>query len=107
MLIGIGVAPIGAWQSLDHDDFGLIQSKIMNVIDSNSLERDAGGKPVPTFPHPALALTVSTNEPIIRSSIRGANVSQQSRGLGAACCTIEPGLRDELNGGERHGQVSL
>ncbi len=39
---------------LDHDDFGLNQSKIMNVIDSNNLERDAGGKPVPTFPHPAL-----------------------------------------------------
>jgi hypothetical protein len=39
---------------LDHDDFGLIQSKIMNVIDSKDLERDAGGKPVPTFPHPAL-----------------------------------------------------
>jgi hypothetical protein len=39
---------------LDHDDFGLIQSKIMNVIDSKSLERDAGGKPVSTFPHPAL-----------------------------------------------------
>ncbi len=40
--------------TLDHDDFGLNQSKIMNVIDSNNLERDAGGKPVPTFPHPAL-----------------------------------------------------
>jgi hypothetical protein len=26
----------------------------MNMIDSNKLERDAGGKPVPTFPHPAL-----------------------------------------------------
>jgi hypothetical protein len=26
----------------------------MNVIDSMSLERDAGGKPVSTFPHPAL-----------------------------------------------------
>jgi len=26
----------------------------MNAIDSDSLERDAGGKPVPTFPHPAL-----------------------------------------------------
>ncbi|MGP0058670.1 MAG: chemotaxis response regulator protein-glutamate methylesterase, partial [Beijerinckiaceae bacterium] len=33
----------------------LHQSKIMNVIDSNKIERDAGGKPVPTFPHPALA----------------------------------------------------
>jgi hypothetical protein len=38
---------------LDHDDFGLNQSKII-VIDSKSLERDAGGKPVSTFPHPAL-----------------------------------------------------
>ncbi len=42
---------------LDHDDFGLNQSKIMNVIDSHNLERDAGGKPVPTFPHPALTDT--------------------------------------------------
>jgi hypothetical protein len=33
----------------------LNQSKIMNVIDSKSLERDAGGKTVATFPHPALA----------------------------------------------------
>ena len=27
----------------------------MNVIDFNILERDAGGKPLHTFPHPALA----------------------------------------------------
>jgi hypothetical protein len=51
---------------LNHDDFGLIQSKIMNVIDSKDWERgaqislrnlrrlDRAGKPVPTFPHPAL-----------------------------------------------------
>jgi hypothetical protein len=39
---------------LDHDDFGLNQSKIINVIDSKSRERDAGGKPGSTFPHPAL-----------------------------------------------------
>ena len=38
---------------LDHDDFGLNRSKVINVIDSKSVERDAGGKPVPTFPHPA------------------------------------------------------
>jgi MFS family permease len=36
----------------DHDDFGSSRSKII-VIDSKKLERDAGGKPVPTFPHPA------------------------------------------------------
>ncbi|MGB8277680.1 MAG: M23 family metallopeptidase [Methylovirgula sp.] len=52
--------------ALNHDDFGLNQSKVMtetsdisdvsrNVIDSKSVERDAGGKPVPAFPHPALA----------------------------------------------------
>ncbi|MGE0521600.1 MAG: hypothetical protein AB7O60_01015 [Variibacter sp.] len=27
----------------------------MNVIDFNNLERDAGGKPLHAFPHPALA----------------------------------------------------
>ena len=42
---------------LDHEDFGLNHSKIMKVIDTKSLERDAGGKPVSTFPHPALART--------------------------------------------------
>ncbi len=35
--------------AIDHDDFGLSQSKIMNVIDSKSLERDADGKPCPLF----------------------------------------------------------
>ncbi len=40
---------------LDHDDPGSNRSRIMNVIDSNILERDAGGKPLYTFPHPALA----------------------------------------------------
>ncbi|MGO9134033.1 MAG: penicillin-binding protein 1C [Methylovirgula sp.] len=38
---------------LDHDDFGLDQSKVVNVIDSKNKERDAGGKPGTTFPHPA------------------------------------------------------
>jgi hypothetical protein len=40
---------------LDHDDFGLNQSKIMKRDRFNKLERDAGGKPLHTFPHPALA----------------------------------------------------
>jgi hypothetical protein len=56
----------GSRSGLDRDDFGLNQSKIMNVIDSNNLERDmqislrnlrkldCAGKPVPTFPDPAL-----------------------------------------------------
>ena len=38
----------------NHDDVGLEQSNIMNVIDSQRLERDAGGKPLRTFPRPAL-----------------------------------------------------
>jgi O-antigen ligase len=49
----IGFAMTDA-SAIDHvDDFGLNQSKIINVIDSNHLERDAGGKPLHTFPHPA------------------------------------------------------
>jgi hypothetical protein len=39
---------------LEHDDFGLNQSKVI-VIDSKGLGRDAGGKPVANFPHPALS----------------------------------------------------
>jgi len=33
----------------DHDDFRSDRPKIMNVIDSNRLERDAGGKPHTLF----------------------------------------------------------
>jgi precorrin-3B synthase len=61
--------PLGKTETLDHDDFGLHQSEIMNVIDSNNVERaaqtsprnlrklDCAGKAAqrPTFPHPALA----------------------------------------------------
>ncbi len=51
---------------LDHDDFGLNQSKIVDVIDSNNLARhaqisvrnlrklDCAGKAGPSFPHPAV-----------------------------------------------------
>ena len=61
-----GAAHPDVQTTLDHDVFGLNQSKIMNVIDSNKLEPDAqislgnlreldcAGKPVPTLPHPAL-----------------------------------------------------
>ncbi|MDX0403672.1 hypothetical protein GOC91_00945 [Sinorhizobium medicae] len=34
---------------LDHDVFGLDRPKNINVIDSNKVERDAGGKPHPLF----------------------------------------------------------
>ena len=46
---------------LDHDGFGLNQSKTMNVIDSKGLERVAGGKPLRTFPQPALTTEVAAD----------------------------------------------
>ena len=52
---GFKVEKVVPCAALDHDDFGSVRSEIINVIDSFKLERDAGGKPVPTFPHPALA----------------------------------------------------
>jgi hypothetical protein len=39
-----------------YDNFGLNQSKIMNVIEPKSLKRDAGEKPASTFPHSGLEL---------------------------------------------------
>ncbi|ARP97751.1 hypothetical protein CAK95_00650 [Pseudorhodoplanes sinuspersici] len=39
---------------LDHDDFGSIRSKVINVIDSNTLEHDVVRKPLRTFRHHAL-----------------------------------------------------
>jgi ATP-dependent helicase HrpB len=56
MLITASTTGDGA---LDHDDFGRNRPKIVNVIDSNSLERDAGEKPVSTFSHPALAADIA------------------------------------------------
>jgi len=47
---------------LDHDGFGSIQSKTV-VIDSNNVERDANGKPLHTFPHPALEYAPIDFEP--------------------------------------------
>jgi hypothetical protein len=46
---------VGCHRQLDHDDFGstiVFLAKIMNVIDSISLERDAGEKPLRTFSIP-------------------------------------------------------
>lgn len=43
-----------ALRLLDHDEFGLNQSKFINVIDANILARGPGEKPVSTFWHPAL-----------------------------------------------------
>ena len=43
----------------DHDDFGSIRSKIMNVIDSYTLEHDVVRKPLRTFRHHALLAIVA------------------------------------------------
>jgi len=58
---------------LDHDDLGSDRSKIMNVIDSKGLERDAGGKPVSAFPHPALGDPL-LGVPVGEIAVRGAFV---------------------------------
>jgi hypothetical protein len=84
-------------RALDHDDFGLIQSKIMNVIDSNNVERDmqislrnlrkldCAGKPVPTFPHPALRRSRLpmrlSDDPGVRSAILNCLGSQATSAL--------------------------
>jgi hypothetical protein len=49
VFVGAGAGFSPSRLALDHDDFGLNQSKIMNVIDSKSLEWDVAGKPVPFF----------------------------------------------------------
>jgi hypothetical protein len=65
---------------LDHDDFGL-KSKIINAIDSRSLERDAGGKVVSTFPHPALEHFRAKQIPVrvkkMRQSKKSANAQNR------------------------------
>jgi general secretion pathway protein G len=63
---GGGAAPARSWGR--GFDFGLNQSKIINVIDSKSVERDAGGKRGSAFPHPALAV----DEPKGGASHRGS-----------------------------------
>jgi L-aspartate oxidase len=82
-LVGLDVAinPGASDPALDHDDFGLNQSKVMNVIDSKNLERDAGGKPVPTFPDPALVRPYLTH---------AAGVLRDRDGLAGAAAALYP-----------------
>lgn len=58
----------GAPAAPDQDDFRLKQPKIMNLIDSNNLVRDASEKPVPTFPHPALRELISRRRTLSSNS---------------------------------------
>ena len=54
----MGAGSLG--RGLDHDDFELKQSKITKHDRFKSLERDAGGKSLRAFPHPALTKTAAT-----------------------------------------------
>jgi hypothetical protein len=60
----------------------------MNVIDSKGLERDAGGKPLRTFPHPALArLSQAASRPF------DFDVIIIGAGAAGMMCAIEAGKR--------------
>jgi two-component system chemotaxis response regulator CheB len=105
-------SPFHADDTPDHDDFGLNQSKIMNVIDSDNLERerqmslrnlrelDGAGKIAqrPTFPNPAQAPTArSALPPYTQSSaLRGAIVIGASTGGPQALDVVLDGLRPVL-----------
>jgi hypothetical protein len=53
------------------------------VIDSFKLERDAGGKPVPTFPHPALTRNQKAHCCGVGQGAAGAAEGKDGAGLGA------------------------
>ncbi len=57
---------------IDHDDFGLKQSKVINVIDVRTLELDAGGKVESTFPHPARGTRSILPVDVTLSGLKGA-----------------------------------
>ena len=60
-------------------DFRLNQSKIMTAIYFNRLERDFSGKPLHTFPHPALALRPKRLIPAEGRKRLGRNTSRRLR----------------------------
>ena len=68
------------YAGLDHDEFGSNRSKLINVIDSNTIARDSREKPVSAFSHPALAtvdqLSGKTGE-IVDLYLRAANAHGQ------------------------------
>ena len=48
---------------LDHDEFGSNRSEFIKRYRFKTLERDVGGKPLRTFPHPAVALALTILAP--------------------------------------------
>ena len=72
------------WPPLDRDDFGLIPSKIMNVILSKNLARDAGGKPGSAFPRPALDIIIIFESVISGAPRQAAGFNLQGHACGRA-----------------------
>jgi hypothetical protein len=72
-----------AKHNLDHDDFGLNPSEVMNVIDSRYLERDASRKPIPTFPHRALRTSLFCSALFLSMGAASADVDRCSTAKGA------------------------
>jgi hypothetical protein len=64
-----------------HDDLGLNQSKVMNVIDPKSLARDASGKPLSTFSRPPPAHDPCSSGPM---NIRHIGIIVPGPGIDAA-----------------------
>jgi hypothetical protein len=89
---------------LDHDDLGSNRSKVMNVIDSENVERDRQirlrnlreldcvGKPVPTFPRPALE-----RFPAIRTPVRVVKMRENKKERRSGS-TGPDGARDPVHG---------
>ncbi len=63
---------------VDHDDNGLKQSNVI-VIGSLKLERDAGGKVVSTFPHPAPGTWPILPVDVTLSGLKGATLQRHSK----------------------------
>jgi LPS-assembly lipoprotein len=66
-----GTASAEPRRSLDHDELGSSRSKLLNVIDLEVLERDAGGKPESIFPRPARVPAACLTVLLLAASVSG------------------------------------
>ena len=64
----------------------------MNVVDSKSLERDAGEKPVPTFSHPGLGKAPTASSELLPGRRAEANACET---LSGAEAVVWNGLREQ------------
>jgi hypothetical protein len=85
-----------ALAALDHDDFGSNRSKIINAIDSNSLEHDVLRKPLRTFRHHALETDVAHAEDLPPPAKTPADKAVSMAALEAAIESFRTTALDEL-----------